>query len=92
MLNNDSWGNIVTYYNLNDYENKAFELYEKVNFGFRKNFKDEDKYHLYICTECMENALGRKILKSDLIGENVPFNEDFEKSYFQKNAPLAQQH
>ena len=82
MLNNNVWNNIVSFYNLNEYEHKAFELYRKVNFGFRKRFKDKDEYHLYICTDCMERALGRKLLKSDLIGKNIPLNEKFEKSYF----------
>lgn len=83
MLNNETWKTIVEHYDLVEYENKAFDLYRKTNFGFRKNFKDDDKYHLYICSNCMEKALGRKLLKSDLIGENVPFNQNFEKNYFQ---------
>ena len=82
MLKNEIWNDIVSFYNLNDYEEEAFQAYKRVNFGFRKRFIDKDKYHLYICSECMEKALGRKILKSDLIGENVPLNEEFEESYF----------
>ena len=82
MLNNIIWDTIVKYYNLGEYEKKAFDLYSKMNFGFRKHFKDKDEYHLYICSTCMEKALGRKLLKSDLIGENIPLNEKFEKSYF----------
>lgn len=82
MLNNEIWNNIVEYYQLTDYEKKANELFSKVKFGFCKNFKDKDEYHLYICSDCMENALGRKLLKTDLIGENIQFNKDFENKYF----------
>ena len=82
MLKNEIWNEIVKFYDLNAYEEKAFEAFKKTNFGFRKNFTDKDEYHLYLCTTCMEKALNRKLLKSDLIGENIPFNEDFEKYYF----------
>ena len=82
MLKNDVWNSIVRHYGLSEYEEKAFELYSKVNFGFRRKFRDKDEYHLYICSDCMEKALGRKILKSDLIGEDVPLNREFEETYF----------
>ena len=47
-----------------------------------EDFVDKDEYHLYICSDCMEKALGRKLLKTDLIGENIQFNKDFENNYF----------
>ena len=85
MLKNDIWNQIVDFYNLKEYEEEAFEAFIKAykKWKRRKNeFNDKDEYHLYLCTNCMEKALGRKILKSDLIGENTPFNENFEENYF----------
>ena len=83
MLKNEVWGDVVRHYELQDYEENAYNAYKKVNFGFgRKRFVDKDEYHLYICTNCMEKALGRKILKEDLMGKDVPFNADFEEKYF----------
>lgn len=85
MLNDDIWKQVVDFYNLGNYEKEAFEVFMKAykRWKRRSKFNDKDEYHLYICTDCMEKALGRKLLKTDLIGSNVPFNEEFEKSYFQ---------
>ena len=82
MLDNKIWNNIVNFYNLKEYEIKAENKFYNQYNGFRKNFKDKDEYHLYICIDCMEKALNRKLTKDDLIGINVPFNEEFEKWYF----------
>lgn len=85
MLKNDIWNHIVSFYNLESYEKNAFKdfmiAYKKWKRGNDK-FNDKDEYHLYLCTDCMEKALGRKLLKSDLVGENVSFNKNFEKRYF----------
>lgn len=43
------------------------------------NIEDE---HLYLCYKCTEEGLGRKIRRSDLIGKNIPLNEEFEYMYF----------
>lgn len=82
MLNQEIWDNIVDFYNLRDYETEAYIRYSKQNFGFKKKFKDKDEYHLYLCIDCMEKALGRKLTRKDLIGENVPLNQEFEEWYF----------
>lgn len=84
MLNDNIWNNVVSFYNLKEYEetahNNFMKAYKKWKRG-KSKFNDKDEYHLYICTDCMERALGRKLLKSDLIGENVPFNAKFEEKY-----------
>ena len=85
MLKETIWREIVRFYDLEEYEKEAFKLFMKAYNKWkrgRSKFNDKDEYHLYLCTDCMERALGRKLLKSDLIGENVLFNENFEKNYF----------
>lgn len=92
------WRKIVNFYNLGLYEKKASKLYAK-NFnrweelnGYDwetpNEFIDKDEYHLYICSDCMENALGRKIMPSDLPTVDVKidgewyYNKAFEEKYF----------
>ena len=82
MLNNKIWNKVVKNLNLKEYEINAEKRYEKhyQKAGWRmSNIEDE---HLYLCYECMEKALGRKLKRSDLIGKNVPLNEEFEYMYF----------
>lgn len=90
MLKDDIWNQIVDFYGLKEYEKKAFELFMKAYNKWKRGtkFKNKDEYHLFICINCMEKALGRKLSKSDLIGKNIPFNKKFEEEYF--NAPLVQ--
>jgi len=82
------WRKIVNFYNLRNYEIKANKLYSAVDPWLNENFVDKDEYHLYICSDCMEKALGRKILKSDLITTSAKteglwyFNKEFEEYYF----------
>ena len=80
MLKQEIWDNIVNFYNLKEYERKSFNKFLKLYK--RVGFKDKDEYHLYLCVDCMEKALGRKLTKKDLIGENVPLNQEFEEWYF----------
>lgn len=84
MLNNKRWKEVVQFYGLSDYEKEAgkryFEHYSRVG----RRVKEIEDEHLYLCYECIEKALGRKIRRNDLIGKNVPFNEDFEEMYFNK--------
>lgn len=92
------WMEIVDFYNLRDYEKKASLLHsiklnewEELNdYNWEKlsSFEDKDEYHLYICSDCMEKALGRKIIPSDLYeaeGKKMGmwhYNFEFEKYYF----------
>lgn len=93
------WRKIVNFYNLGLYEKKASKLYAK-NFhkweelnGYDwetpNEFIDKDEYHLYICSDCMERALGRKIMPSDLStskaktdGLDWYYNKAFEEKHF----------
>ena len=87
-LTDKKWRKVVNFYNLGNYEKKAKRLCAKADPWLNENFEDKDEYHLYICSDCMEKALGRKILPTDL---SVPqaksmgwwyYNKAFEESYF----------
>lgn len=82
MLNSNIWDRIVKFYDLSEYEKDACfkfnEHYKKS--GSRLSYKEDE--HLYLCYRCMEHALGRKIKRSDLIGKNIPLNDEFEYMYF----------
>ena len=84
MLKDKKWEEVVHFYGLENYEmeahNKFIEHYYRS--GLRAKHKDEEQ--LYLCYECMEKALGRKIKRTDLISKNVPINENFEYMYFDR--------
>lgn len=87
MLSNDVWNKVVNFYGLKEYEKESFEIFMKAYNKWKRSkskFNDKDEYHLYICAGCMEKALGRKLLRSDLVGKDVPFNKEFENNYFKK--------
>lgn len=83
MLNEKVWNRIVKFYDLEEYEKEADKRFHK-NYEYRKQIgqRHSDDEHLYLCYECMEKALGRKIEPSDLINIGVPLNAEFEKMYF----------
>ena len=89
-MTNKKWREIVTFYNLRNYEIKAKKLYDKTDPWLDEDFVDKDEYHLYICSDCMEKALGRKILPSDLLTAQGKidglwyYNKEFEKTYFKQ--------
>lgn len=82
MLKDKIWKKSLNFHNLIDYEKEAYEKFMKHydKAGSRcSNLEDE---HCYLCYKCVEEALGRKIKRSDLINKNVPLNEEFEYMYF----------
>lgn len=83
MLKKEVWSRIVNFYNLGEYEKEADERFH-INYEYRKQIgkRHSDDEHLYLCYECMEKALGRKIEPSDLINIGVPLNMAFEEMYF----------
>ena len=83
MLNGETWNKVVEFYSLKKFESKARAKYAKhIQKEGRSTEALEDE-HLFICYTCMEKALGRKICKSDLIGEKGKiFNKAFEDLYF----------
>lgn len=87
-LTNERWKQVVDFYNLGKYEKKASKLLSEADPWLNDDFVDEDKYHLYICSDCMEKALGRKILPTDLFTAEAKakgrwyYNLEFENSYF----------
>ena len=93
MVNNDVWKQILEFYNLTTSEKEKEDAFLKVyNLKYKTNNKGlkadiseiarHDALHTYICYECMEKALGRKLIREDLIGKNVPLNWAFEQMYF----------
>lgn len=97
MLKNEIWDKILNHYGIKNEEREKARLYYKLwDLYYNDAVKTkkakkvlgevlDSKYlHTYICTDCMEKAMGRKLSKDDMIGENVPFNEEFEKCYFNK--------
>lgn len=98
-LTNKKWRDVVKFYNLEKYEKEASKLYhikfneweELNNYDLESpdTFEEKDEYHLYICSECMEKALGRKILPTDLSTPQAKldgrwyYNKAFEESYFE---------
>lgn len=94
MLKNDVWDAVLKHYNLKEEEIEKEEIFYKlyhvkehiIKSKLAKDIIDgvlnSKLLHTYICTDCMEKALGRKLTKDDLIGENIPFNIEFEKEYF----------
>ena len=83
MLRKDIRNKIVKFYDLEQYEKEADERFHK-NYEYRKQIgqRHSDDEHLYLCYECMEKALGRKLRPEDLINLGVPLNAEFEKMYF----------
>lgn len=72
MLTGEKWNEVVKFYGLEKFEKQAF---------FRSNFPIEDETaHLFICKDCMEDALGRKLTEEDLNGSL--FNYEFIVKYF----------
>lgn len=93
MLNNSIWQKVIRFYNLEKSEKEKEDAFIKVYDLQRATQSDKlrnlildvschSALHTFICYKCVENALGRKITKEDLIGENVPLNKAFEEKYF----------
>lgn len=83
MLKKSVWDKVVNFYSLVEYEKEAEERFYE-NYEYRKiiGHRYSDDEHLFICYECMEKALGRKIEPPDLINIGVPLNMAFEEMYF----------
>ena len=93
MLSDKVWNQVINFYDLEEYEREAEERFEK-NYDSRRRHRQIsqeqfDSEHLFLCYECMEKALGRKIEPSDLIGHDVPLNVKFEKMYFKEKEDLC---
>lgn len=77
MFNEAIWKEIIEKAGLSEYEKIAKEKYNKWNGN---PSTDRYCYHTYICYECAEKLLGRKIRLSDL--NNSWFNVPFLMFYF----------
>lgn len=79
MLKDSIWREI-----LKVYKYIALERKRNRTIFFIPNYKDnsfrQERGGLYICYKCMEKALGRKLVRSDLNGS--PFNSKFINFYF----------
>lgn len=76
------WNKIITYYGLTNFEKEAARKF--ISFYKRGDISYREDCHVFICSECAEKALGRKILTSD-INDSV-FNIPFREKYFKENS------
>lgn len=83
MFTNEIWERLLDFYGLKEYEHMARVLFN-ANWRNRKRkpFRDKDKYHCYLCYECAEKALGRKILPEDI--NDSMYNTAFRRFYYGK--------
>ena len=76
MLTDAVWRQIVAHYALTGHEKRATELYQRSSVP---ELSDRD-VHTFICIGCMEKALQRRLIMSDVTA--CPFNKEFVMEYF----------
>ena len=85
MLKEHVWETIVAKYGLTRYEicaetnfSRSYRSYLKIKkLNNNVKFNDSQDYHLYICKDCMERALGRHLTYDDLVDHPCDFNSKF---------------
>lgn len=78
MFVNKIWNEIITHYKLADFEKEATRrFYSFIKKGDRSYRQD---CHVFVCSECAEKALSRKITNDDI--NDSEFNIPFRKRYF----------
>lgn len=88
MFANEIWWDLLDYYGLWRYEARAKILNMEAHYQWqqagkpRNEFPIKDEYHCFICYECAEKALGRRLTLEDLHSECD--NELFINHYFNK--------
>ena len=77
MFKDNIWNDIVNHFGLSGFEKEAAKrFYSSVKSGDR-SYKED--CHVFICSECAESALGRKITAEDI--NDSPFNRPFREVY-----------
>lgn len=81
------WWDLLDFYNLWRYEAEAEDTFYREYAKYKKGprptpFQDKDEYHCFICYECAEKALGRKLTLEDI--NDSMFNGPFKKFYFKQ--------
>lgn len=80
MFDDGIWDRLIAYYHLAEHEAEAFAYQKQALSDGDWPYCSDRKAHTYICADCAEKALGRRIRMSDLNGSD--FNEEFTKAYF----------
>lgn len=84
MLRNDVWHRVLQYFNLDtvedDYARRRRQYYEMCHRRGGQKGKAPDDTFLYVCNDCVEEALGRAIRPTDLM--NCPFNNEYKEEHF----------
>lgn len=76
VFTDDIWKFVVSYYNLNEHEKYAAEEFIKLRGADLSN----RNAHTFICVDCTEKALRRRLLLSDVT--KCMFNREFLMKYF----------
>lgn len=93
MLKQDIWRRVLNKLGISKRTEVRREYIFSVLYNLLKAAKGQEaktlgkiinrpEFHTYICSDCMEKALGRKLTLSDIT--DCPFNENFKKEYFQQ--------
>lgn len=87
MFMDKVWWDLLDFYNLWRYEAEAKAAFHDAWYKYRKGpmmvqFRDKDEYHCFICYECAEKALGRKLTLEDI--NDSMFNDAFKEFYFKQ--------
>lgn len=85
MFTDKVWWDLLDFYNLWRYEAEAEAAFNKSWHEYKRGprltpFADDETYHCYICYECAEKALGRKLTLEDI--NNSLFNKPFKRFHF----------
>lgn len=84
MLTDDKWNDVLTFYNLHQYEReaekRANDFYSKKNRWGHIKIHAPENCHTFVCNDCIERALGRPIKRSDI--NDSFFNQSYIKSHF----------
>lgn len=93
MLKDKVWRKVLNEFSISrETERRRYRLFSKL-YDLQKEASIEEaaaigeiinrpEFHVFICTDCMEKALGRKLTLEDT--ERCPLNREFEKEYFKK--------
>lgn len=85
MFTDKVWWDLLDFYNLWRYEAEAKAAFHKAWHEYKRGprltpFANGENYHCYICYECAEKALGRKLTLEDI--NDSLLNKPFKKLYF----------
>ena len=79
VLTDVKWHQVLDYFNMSqledEYAKNACDWWRTSDLHGRLNGKRPENTYLFICNDCIEEALGRPIMRADL--QDCPFNDEF---------------